>query len=273
MKKLFRVIYPFFIYNIIGILVLQGVFFLYLMLSETSGIMNPGQTAADKLDMQLVYLTAAAAVLSFLIMFPFYRKDCVLRGRMPERIITKAEGLWKILILGAAVCIFGNNLVTLSGIDKLSAGYEAVSDTLYSIPLTAQLLCLGLCIPMGEEMVFRILGFRRLRDDMGFLPAALISAFLFGLYHGNLVQAVYASVLGFIIALAYEYHDSFAVPILIHISANIFSVVITALPRWVGTPSVGIMVLETLFTLGIIIVILRKMKRSREESISGGMPC
>lgn len=263
MKKIFRVVYPFLIYNAVGIAVLQGIFFLYLILSELSGISTPGQAAAGKLDMQIVYWTAAAAVLSFLFLLPFYKKDCVLRGRIPECMVTKVEGFWKILILGAAACIFGNNLVTLLHIQELSGGYEVVSDTLYGIPLAAQLLCLGICIPMGEEMVFRILGFRRLRDNMGFMPAALISASLFGLYHGNFVQAVYASVLGFIIALAYEYHDSFAVPILIHVSANIISVIVTALPGFIGTPPFGIMVFETFFMLGIVIVILRKMKIER----------
>lgn len=238
--------------------VMNGVFFLYQMRSVASGVDNPGQIAADNLDMQIIYWTALAAVLSFVFMFPFYKRDCMARGRIPERMVTGVDGFWKIVALGAAAALFGNNLVTMLHIEELSVGYQAVSDTLFGIPLIAQMICLGICIPIGEEMVFRILGFKRLRDYMGFLPAALISAILFGLYHGNIVQAAYASILGFIIALAYEYHDSFTVPILIHVAANLLSVAFTALPQWGGTPPMVIMAAETLIALVIIIVILKK---------------
>ena len=59
----------------------------------------------------------------------------------------------------------------------------------------------------------------------GFLSAALYSAVIFSLLHGNMVQMIYALFLGVIYAYMYEKYGSVKAPILAHITANILSVV------------------------------------------------
>jgi len=50
--------------------------------------------------------------------------------------------------------------------------------------------------------------------------AVIISALMFGLYHGNLVQGIYAFIMGCLLALVYEWTGSFAAPVLFHMIAN-----------------------------------------------------
>ena len=50
----------------------------------------------------------------------------------------------------------------------------------------------------------------------------MVSGLLFGLFHGNLVQAVYATLLGIVLAIVYEIYDSILAPILFHAVANLF---------------------------------------------------
>ena len=50
----------------------------------------------------------------------------------------------------------------------------------------------------------------------------VLSGLAFGLFHGNLVQAVYATVIGCLLALVYEWYGTIAAPMLFHSVANLF---------------------------------------------------
>lgn len=52
--------------------------------------------------------------------------------------------------------------------------------------------------------------------------AVVLSGLAFGLFHGNLVQAVYATVIGCLLALVYEWYGTIAAPMLFHSVANLF---------------------------------------------------
>ena len=60
---------------------------------------------------------------------------------------------------------------------------------------------------------------------LGVAPAIICSALIFGLVHANLVQFLYAAVLGCLLAFLYEKTGFFYVPVLGHIAANTVSVV------------------------------------------------
>ena len=59
--------------------------------------------------------------------------------------------------------------------------------------------------------------------------AAILSAVLFGVYHGNWVQAPYAIIIGLLAVFLYERYKSVVAPILFHMSANLMSVVLSML--------------------------------------------
>ena len=77
--------------------------------------------------------------------------------------------------------------------------------------------------PLVEEVVCRGLVYRRLRDYVGVWPAVLVSGLMFGIYHGNVVQGIYASVLGILMALLVEITGSLWASILFHVGANFIS--------------------------------------------------
>jgi membrane protease YdiL (CAAX protease family) len=74
--------------------------------------------------------------------------------------------------------------------------------------------------PFIEEIIFRGLVFKRLRSFLGFLPAALISGAIFGILHGNIVQGLYATIIGVIFAYIYEKKQSLIVTIIAHFLVN-----------------------------------------------------
>ena len=100
-----------------------------------------------------------------------------------------------------------------------------------------------------EELVFRGLLQQRLRDYLGRGWAIVLSAVTFGVYHGNVVQFIYASLIGVFLGCVLERTQDMRAPITAHIVANLWSVMgmsIVALVLGSGTTAAliadGIMV-------------------------------
>lgn len=134
-----------------------------------------------------------------------------------------------LFVLASALCIFLNNLIALSGIALISDGFEEVSENIFGVSLWQQVLAVGLAAPVVEELIFRGMGYEKLRSAMGILPAALISSLIFALYHGNLVQAVYGFFVGLVLALVYEMFGGLTPAIWLHVCANLTSIALTLL--------------------------------------------
>lgn len=168
---------------------------------------------------------AACICLPFLIIM--YRKDKArLIIRQPE---LSAFCYICIPVLGMCSCFLLNGILSVSGLTELlSEGYEQTAESIYTQELWQQYLVAAVLIPCMEEMIFRGLIFRRMRTYSIFSLAALVSAVLFGIYHMNLLQFLYATCLGLLLAYVYEQFRTILAPILLHASANAFSILITA---------------------------------------------
>lgn len=70
---------------------------------------------------------------------------------------------------------------------------------------------LGSClvIPIAEELLFRGVVYKRLKLYFGVTPALIGSALIFGIMHVNLVQFLYAAVIGLLLAFVLEKQGSF----------------------------------------------------------------
>lgn len=173
-------------------------------------------------------ITGVTALVAIPVFWWLFHKDNRIRRQlgMPE---PKKAGLTKyiwIVILGMAACVALNNILTLSNLAIISS-YEETGANFYEVNLAAQIICLGILTPIAEELVFRGLIFKRMREVLNRKRAILISALIFGIYHGNLVQAVYGGVLGALLAYAYEKYGSLKAPILAHMVLNLTSVILS----------------------------------------------
>lgn len=131
-------------------------------------------------------------------------------------------------VLGMCSCFLLNGILSVSGLTELlSEGYEQTAEAIYTQELWQQYLVAAVLIPCMEEMIFRGLIFRRMRTYSIFSLAALVSAVLFGIYHMNLLQFLYATCLGLLLAYVYEQFRTILAPILLHATANAFSILIT----------------------------------------------
>ena len=71
--------------------------------------------------------------------------------------------------------------------------------------------------------MFRGIVFHRLKDWVKPQAAIVISALLFGIYHGNVVQFFYATCMGVMLAIIYDKTGTLWISIVAHIAANLWS--------------------------------------------------
>jgi CAAX protease family protein len=88
------------------------------------------------------------------------------------------------------------------------------------IHAAAVLLYGGFLVPLAEELLFRGLIFRWLRQRLDFWPAAVVSAAAFGLAHIRLDQTIVAGLLGLPLAWLYEKSRSLVPAMLMHQTYN-----------------------------------------------------
>lgn len=221
-------------------------------------------------------LQVLAALITLPILILYYkldRKRDIKNGNVHRFTAVPPWQFVLIAILGAAACLAGNNLITASGLYNVSDSIEAISDLLYGGKLILEFIGLGIIIPVVEEMIFRGLIYRRMREYVNIAPAAVVCSFIFGFYHGNIVQGVYAFCLSLLFIYVYErYHSMFA-PILFHVAANLFSVAVSELGflDWMYR-SAGVFWGGTILSCVVLILMVYAIERyvHSEEIITEG---
>lgn len=128
-----------------------------------------------------------------------------------------------VLWLGCAGIVM-NNLIAVSGLQQLSGSYQQVEQAFYSSDLFKEVIVLGIVTPLAEELLYRYAVFQRLRESFGAATAIAGSALIFAVLHMNLVQAVYAFVLGLLLAVLMERYDDVRVPFIGHATANLIAI-------------------------------------------------
>lgn len=123
--------------------------------------------------------------------------------------------------LSVAVAIGLNYLFFALGITESSEEYMQVKDAQYGMYFLVGLILFGVLSPVVEEVMFRGMLYNRLKRMFPLYLSMGISALLFGVFHGNLVQGIYGFLMGIVIVFCYEKFKSFWIPVSMHIVANV----------------------------------------------------
>ena len=181
------------------------------------------------INSRLVEISAFGALITLAVSAAFFlhdRKKEKLEGAVTTERASAGRYLW-ILLLGVGMCIALNNLMNLAGLAFYSDAYQKTSQAMYSAGFEVQILCLGILMPLSEEMIFRGVIFKRYEQGFGFKKAMLMSAMFFAVTHGNLVQIVYGFVMGLFLAYVYEKYGSLKAAACLHITMNLVSLLVT----------------------------------------------
>lgn len=136
-----------------------------------------------------------------------------------------------------------------------------LTDVMIDSNLIFRVLYAALAAPIIEEIIFRKLLLNKLRR-YGDIPAILLSAIAFGLFHMNVAQMFYATALGIIFAYVAIRTNSIRYNILLHILVNSMGVVIApfATKQNVVFSMILVAWVFTCITLGLVLLILNIKK-------------
>ena len=138
------------------------------------------------------------------------------------------------------------------------------------LPAWATLFIVAVWAPLAEEIVFRAMIFRTLRKGCALWPAAVLSGIAFGVYHMNLIQGVYASLLGILLAYIYEKTNSLLGVYLFHLSFNLMNYGISFIWQQAGLSEIiqGLITLALMAAavpgLAVCIYLFTRIYRKRE---------
>lgn len=218
---------------------------------------------AIPLGLSMMESTLLGNLICTAIYWLLYRKDRSRSTKISERRYIPLEGYVLVWAVSgtAALAFLSNQFLNLVNLAELSDRYQSISRALELEDTKILLLGTVVLAPIAEEILMRGVLYGRLRRIMSAGAAIFVSALLFGIMHGNLVQAVHAFLIGAFLAWLMECFGNILVPILGHMAANLASGFILA----------GRNRIEYLFTLlvcaacvGRTVQILREWKRRAE---------
>lgn len=187
-----------------------------ILLQQVTGIKDLQQMTLGNISPEnlLVLIGMIAMLIGEIIVFRSYKRT----DPMPVR---GGKDIGICLLLGFSLAV-GLNLLfgyICHYLPVSDAGYEAATFN-DKIPYFMGLLFYVIISPIAEEFVFRWLVMGRIKKILGAKIAIIASALFFGCYHGNLLQGVYAFLMGLVLAIAYEWSGSFLHPVILHMAAN-----------------------------------------------------
>lgn len=179
-------------------------------------------------QVEILSLSALGTIVLSGILFSRDRKlEKTLHIPQPER--APLSKYWTVAVFGAAGCIAATCMMAMAQAAFQDTQYQQTAEITYSAGFPVQLIGLGVITPVAEELMFRGVLYRRLRERQGFWYSAMWSALLFSFMHTNTTQMIYALLLGVMLSYLYEKFGSFVAPLLLHILLNTGSVVFTEL--------------------------------------------
>jgi membrane protease YdiL (CAAX protease family) len=131
--------------------------------------------------------------------------------------------IWAIVIIAVAILL--NIGLTHSGLVETSSGFARANSILTDGDLLLKILCNCLVIPILEELLMRGIITGQLCLWYGPIPAVVISSICFGILHNNIVQFIYALVIGIGLGLMYVNTKRLSLCIITHCLINFIVIV------------------------------------------------
>lgn len=171
----------------------------------------------EKLNIFISNYKLLIVIISFLLLFSFLSKKVKVSLKH-----LKINNLVLYVLIGICMALSYNLL--LCGLNKIV--YFTNLYDLTNRNIIVVLLTTGIFGPILEELIFRGIVYEKLKLLHKRTTAIIITGILFGLFHGNIIQFIYAFLLNFILIKSYEKENNVLTPIIIHVCLNSITVLL-----------------------------------------------
>ena len=207
-------------------------------------------------------LIYAVLILAFFTLYKLlWRKDI-----SEPRTATNFKDVLGSLVVGFGICgISGLWIMLAEQLPSLQKSVEAMNAGTENIAggnAFGTFMIAVIAAPVVEEILFRGIVLRSMRKFAPAWASILISSVLFGVYHLNIVQAAYATLMGIAAGILYEKKRNLLFPILVHFANNLITMLQGFAPSEVNE-LISIFILIMIAPAGYVVCrSLRQGKRS-----------
>lgn len=207
-----------------------------------------------------------ASLVAIPVIYRFYRQDKREKIRFSKEIVM--HGIW-IVVIALCIATALNNLILMTPIAEISQGFQEANRNFYGSSMVLEIFGAALITPLLEELLYRGVIYGRLRDMAGTKCAVILSACLFALIHFNLVQSLYAFLLGIVLALLTEKTGHMYGAVIAHIVANTIAVIRTETGFLKSTTDKSVFawtisIILLVIGVGILIFYLQRNNKEKE---------
>jgi uncharacterized protein len=224
-------------------------------------------------SIQATIFAGFGALFIFWIIFKNKKENLFVRSQFNS--ITKKQAGWSALIGFSFVFLSMLIVQLLSAIfPSQYVSFLETMDAIVDAPFLAVLLAVVIVAPLFEEVMFRGLVYDALQKRMNIYLSVILAGLFFGIYHLNIFQGTYATLIGIIMGLSLVWTKSIWAPIIIHFVNNLISVLLsyTVLGSWLDLEKalpiiISIVIAITLLPFGIYKLYLNKVENVPIEPI------
>ena len=142
--------------------------------------------------------------------------------------------------------------------------YVESSSVLADANVVVSIIVTVISAPIVEEITFRGFMYNQLKGGMPMFAAMLISSWVFGMVHGDLIWFMYAFLLGIVLTYIGEKCGALTAPIIVHMAFNLFGSLTGLLSDMSETTFFILLVSSGLVSLALLIHIGRTSERKIE---------
>lgn len=218
----------------------------------TDNIMN-------SLSQDMIYFISVAAVLICGVVFFFwYQFEIRREERGSFRYTFTLKNTILLVVCGIACQFFISGLMSIvqQYFTKLFEDYAKQLESLTGGNEVVVLFLMILIAPVTEELIFRGIILHKAERAIPFIGANILQAMLFGIYHMNIVQGIYAAFIGFILGLVYHKFKTIFASILLHMMINTSSLIVQFVPDYYISYYI-IAITGGIITFGALFLLLR----------------
>ena len=251
----------------------QGLAFLYLLPVTTYyvfiGIQSPElEQLVLAQGVNATIFSGLGALLVYAFIFKNKKDNLIARSRFHS--ITPKQIGWSSLIGFSFVFL---SLLIVQMMSKMFpfqyAKFEESMEFIVDAPLLAVFLAVAIVAPLFEEIMFRGIIYDSLQKRMNVYVSVVIAGLLFGLYHMNIFQGAYASLIGIVMGLSLIWTKSIWAPIIIHFMNNFISIVLsyTAFGAWLDLENEVPVILSLAIALTLLPFGIYKLYKTYEKPV------
>lgn len=161
----------------------------------------------DYLSTKQIYVALIVAIIFIPLLINDYKK-------YKKQINTKINYFY-LIILGVILSLMYNVFAYYLNFALKTSLFDNNSN------VAVTLLSTGILGPIIEELMFRGITYNELKSKYSNMKSILITTIFFAIIHINIIQILYALIIGFILIFVYEKYNNIKAPIILHMASNI----------------------------------------------------